>query len=416
MPGRLPIGRVRETADAPRIHEPEKRRFAEQQAERDREGATGPAAAGATRAHTSSRRHRRTDSGGREVRDLLHSLAEVEAGDLPVLSVYLDLRPHATGGTPGQRSGTVVLKDRLRELERTFLPRGADLDSFRADAERIRRYVDETVPPAAHGLALFACDGRGLFEAVEAGVAFENTVSVGPVPDLFPLARLLDEQETTVVAVVDTNTSRLFVTRAGRLVERGGADEDSKYYRKRSMGGWSQARYQRHNAGVRAEFARETAAELERLVAAEGAVRVVLAGDEVAIPLLEQALSPSVQALVQDVRRIHIRAPLDEVHDEVAPVLAQAEADDARSTADRLVAAVRAGGLGVAGTAATRAALARGQGDELLLDPAAELDESERSALVRLATTTGAAVEIVEGHDGLRRLGGVGALLRYRLD
>ena len=46
MPGKLPIDRVRETADAPRIYELEKRRFAEQQAERDREGATGPAAAG----------------------------------------------------------------------------------------------------------------------------------------------------------------------------------------------------------------------------------------------------------------------------------------------------------------------------------------------------------------------------------
>lgn len=170
---------------------------------------------------------------------MLRRLAEVEAGGLPVLSVYLDLRPRATAENPGLRSGMVVLKDRLREIEKTFLRRGADLDSFRDDAERIRRYVDESVAPATHGLALFACAGRDLFEAVEAGVPFENRVSAGPAPDLFPLARLLDEQETTVVAVVDSNTSRLFVTRAGRLEERSGADEDSKYSRKRSMGGWS---------------------------------------------------------------------------------------------------------------------------------------------------------------------------------
>jgi hypothetical protein len=51
-----------------------------------------------------------------------------------------------------------------------------------------------------------------------------------------------------------------------------------------------------------------------------------------------------------------------------------------------------------------------------LLDPAAELDEATRGELVRLAQLTSATVEVVEGHDGLQRLGGVGALLRYRHD
>jgi stalled ribosome rescue protein Dom34 len=80
------------------------------------------------------------------------------------------------------------------------------------------------------------------------------------------------------------------------------------------------------------------------------------------------------------------------------------------------VGAVRAGGLGVAGLDETRAALEHGQVDELVLDPAAELDEAARGELVRLAQLTGATVEVVEGHDGLHRLGGIGALLRYRHD
>ncbi len=47
--------------------------------------------------------------------------------------------------------------------------------------------------------------------------------------------------------------------------------------------------------------------------------------------------------------------------------------------------------------------------------PAAPIDETTRNDLVRLATLTGATVEVVEGHADLLRLGGVGALLRYRL-
>lgn len=347
------------------------------------------------------------------MRDALRRLADVEPGDLPVLSMYLDLRPQATGEAPAMRSGLVVLKDRLREIEKTFPPRGDGLDSFCADVDRIERFLADDLPAVAQGLALFACAGRDLFETVEAGVAFDNQVSAGPAPDLFQLAGLLDEQETSVVAVVDSNTARLFVARVGRLREVEGEDEDSKYSRNRSsMGGWSQSSYQRHNAEVRTAFARDTAVAITQLVERENAVRVVLAGDEVAITPLRKALPPTVTALLEETLRIDIRTPRDEVAQEVLPLLAQAEADEAQTHADRLVEAVRGSRLAASGVAATLEALAHGRADLVLLDPDA-LEDATRSELVRLASTTGAELEIVEGHERLRRMGGVGALLRW---
>jgi len=351
------------------------------------------------------------------MRDVLRDLAALEPGDVPMLSIYLDLRPQATGENPAVRSGLIVLKDRLREIEKTLGPRGDALDSFRADAARIERALAREVASASQGVAIFACHGRDVFEVVEAGVPFDNQVTADALPDLFQLARLLDEQETAVVAVVDSNTARLFVSRIGAMAEVGGPDDDSVHYRKRSMGGWSQARYQRHIDKHRADFAREAAAEIERLVDREGAVRVVLAGDEVAITPLRAALSPAIAALLHDdVLRIHIRTPNDDVASEVAPLLARAEAEDACAVGDRLVQAVRADGLGVAGLDGTRRALEYGQADMLVLSPEAPLGDEERRALIRLATTTGADVEIVEGHAALHDLGGIGALLRYRLD
>ena len=146
------------------------------------------------------------------------------------------------------------------------------------DAARASGAVGERYDVAVDGLALFACAGRGLFESVEAGAPFDDQVTVAQQPDLFQLARLVDEHETAVVAVVDSNTARLFATRRGVLREVGGADSHPKYFRTRPMmGGLNQASYQRHNAGIRAQFARETAAELARLVDVEGASRVVLA-------------------------------------------------------------------------------------------------------------------------------------------
>ena len=42
----------------------------------------------------------------RDVGRALRMLAEFEPGELPVLSVYLDMRPHATGENPARRAPT----------------------------------------------------------------------------------------------------------------------------------------------------------------------------------------------------------------------------------------------------------------------------------------------------------------------
>lgn len=348
---------------------------------------------------------------------LLRRLAEMEPGDLPVLSIYLDMRPQTTGEDPVRREGLIILKDRLTEIEKTFLPRGPKLDSFREDAARIQDYLNREFPPEAQGLAVFACAGRQVFETVEASAAFDNQVTAGPTPDLFQLARHADDLETAVVALVDTNTARIFVTRQGWLQEVGGPDDDNKYYGKRQVGGWSQSRYQRFTDDVRAKFAGEVAGEIDRLVQRVGASHVILAGDEVAIPHLRDALPRRIKDLVhEETLRIDMRAPQAEVQSQVAPLLLAVEADESRSLAERLIEAVRANSLGVSGVKATRRALEQGRVDTLLIDQQADLDEETRGELVRLAATTSSHVEVVEGHEPFLRLGGVGALLRYRYD
>ena len=134
------------------------------------------------------------------------------------------------------------------------------------------------------------------------------------MPDLFQLARLADDQETAVVGVVDFRTIRLFVMRTGFLREMGGTDDPSVHYRKTMLGGLNQERYQRHIENLRAEFAREAAAELERVVEREGAARVILAGNQTALPPLLDALSPRVSELVHgQIVRVDMRAPRDAV-------------------------------------------------------------------------------------------------------
>lgn len=87
----------------------------------------------------------------------------------------------------------------------------------------------------------------------------------------------------------------------------------------------------------------------------EGAKRVILAGDEVAIPFLHRALSPQLEPLIhEEVLRLDIRTPRHEVLREVAPILAQVEEEESHTRADRFVEAVREQGLGVIGRQAPR--------------------------------------------------------------
>jgi ribosomal protein L30E len=348
------------------------------------------------------------------VQELLRKLARLDPGDALVLSVYLNLRPHTTGANAAVRPAHIVLKDRLREIEKTLLPRGQALDDFRADGARVNRFFDEHAAPYLQGVAIFACHRLQFFETLETGVPFDDQVALEPLPDLFQLTRLADEHETAVVALVDTSTARLFVTRRGFLHEMEGLDEDNFLYRQRNTGGLNHKRYQRRINNRRIDFAREMAETLEALVAHEGATRVILAGDAVAIPILHRALSSQIEPLVSEqILRLDIRTPRADVQAEVAPLLAQIEADESHDVATRLIEAVREQGLGVIGPQETRDALRHGQADTLVLAQEASLREQERNELVHLAAGSGARVETVQAHDALNEAGGVGALLRY---
>ena len=356
--------------------------------------------------------------------ELLRRLAEIESSDAYILSVYLDLRQEAlkdapTGapgvGDPTRTPGLMTLRDRLREIEDTLLAHGSHAESFQADLVRINEYVQSDEARSAQGVAIFACSALGLWETLTTGVPFETHVSAGPTADLFQLARLLDDYESAVVALFDTNTARLFVMRRGSLAERGKLDEPASEHKRHKQGGQSQARYQRHVDEQDERFAKELGEALERLVRRESAKRVVLAGNERAINALRAVMSKQLESLVEDVEHLQIIASREQLEADVLPVLERAEELGSRDVADRVIEGVRSGQLGVAGLERTMQALENGQVDELVIDETAEIDEELRAELVRQAALTSARVEVVSGHSAIRRFGGVGGTLRYRL-
>jgi peptide chain release factor subunit 1 len=350
-----------------------------------------------------------------KLRELLRRLAEVTSTEAPIISTYVGVAPASRGERPAERVESRVVRDRLRTIGDSLEPHSPAGTSFAADRERIEGYLKDEDFSGVAGVAIFACEHIGLWETISAGVELETSVAAGPTAELFELARLLDESVAAVVAVVDSNTCRLFVTRRGRLQEVPGPDEPPDEHKRHEQGGWSQARYQRHVDMQDKRFAKEAATAIQRLVEREHAQHVILAGEDRSISVLDGELPEVLRPLVEYVAHIEIRASRDEVREEVWPILAALEQADGQDAADRAIGGARSGGLGVAGLDDTMKALEFGQVDELVLDETAPIDENLRAELVRQAVLTDAGVEIVPGHDGLRRFDGVGATLRFRV-
>ncbi len=221
-----------------------------------------------------------------------------------------------------------------------------------------------------------------------------------------------------VVAVVDSNTARFFVTRAGKLQEYTGPDDkNNKMYSQSSVGGWKQMKYQRNIENNKEDFSELVAEQLEKLVAKVGARAVIIAGDDASTSMLADNVTKEVKELLHDeMLRIDIKASRNEIKDEIASILDNIELNIGASQADQLIDAVRGNGLGISGVGPTRQALENGQVETLLLDPdSTNLNEDVREELIRLAATTGADVEIVQEHPVFSKMDGVGGLLRYKI-
>lgn len=362
---------------------------------------------------------------------LLDRLAAFEATPLPVLSLYLDTSPDRHG----RDEFDSFLRKELKGVSATFPLRSSQRLSVEADAERIATYLRDQLQPSSNGVAIFACAGANdFFEAVQLETAFaEHRLHVADRPHLYALARLVDQHPPYAALVADTNAARLFVFGRGETVRRD--QVDGVKVSRTAVGGWSQARYQRHVENVHLHHAKELVEALDRVVREDGVEQIVLAGDEVITPLLLEQLPKRLSGRVIDVLRLDITTPEHQVLKATAEALREHDGDTDVDRVGHLLDQYRAGQLAVVGALATLTALTRGQADVLLVtaSPDAVQDDTEAGdhgvdapesdpgeatpiaeRLVRLARTTGARVTFIEDPSLLADVGGVGALLRYR--
>lgn len=388
--------------------------------------------------------------------ETLDRLAAFEPVPFPVLSLYLDLRPDETG----RDRYDVFLRGALRSVLSTYRAHTPEHESLVRDTERIREYLEREVQPSATGLAIFACAGADdFFEPVPLDVPLlEHRVYIDDQPHLYPLARIDDQFPRYAAVLADTKQARIFVFATGQNVRE--ERVRSETVRRVKVGGWSQARYQRRAQNAAAGHVRELVSALERIVREDDIRHIVLAGDEVVLPLVRDELPPALAERLVDAVSLDIRAPERQVLDETLAVLRARDEESDREAVDALVGAARGNGLGVLGATDVLAALERGQVDQVLISgrpeiltnvdalipdaaatpptPAGDVssglaaveravearsdaperlvgpEEKVADRIVTAAKQTGASVRFIEDPELLAEIGGVGATLRYR--
>lgn len=374
------------------------------------------------------------------LRDRLEKLAAFEPQDVPVVSLYLNL----TADQHGRDNHETFLRKAFAEHLKAFPESSAERASLERDIERIEAYLADELNRSSNGLALFSASGAGeFFEAIQLDAPLdEHVFVVGSVPHLYPLVRLIDQYPRYASVVLDTHQARIFVFGLG-MVERREQVTGVKT-RRSSMGGWSQARYQRRAENFHLTHIKEVAETLDRIVRDDNIQHVIVAGDDVVVPLLKEHLPQPVLDKLVDVLKLDRQADEDAIVEATLEVLRHKDAETDAERVEELIGAWQARGLGVVGPEATLRALQMGQVEELVIaahphalkpvqalpdDAAAPPVVAETSSpdevdqdllhlsdeLVTRAEQTGARIRMIEDAERLRAFGGVGAFLRFRL-
>lgn len=216
------------------------------------------------------------------VAERLERLASVRVGPHRVVTCYLKLEPRDRS----RGKYIIKLKNRVREasqsLPRLGLPRDVQEEVGR-DLDRIQRYLsDPHQLPPTQGVAIFACEGIGLFDTIPLPVVHRSRIAVDATPLVRELASVEDEFGRLLTVVLDRTSARFFMVTAYDTEElpslRADSTRGKRFHGDQSGSGWGEHSY--HNR-IRQEKQRHyeaIARELFALDRRQPAQGIVLAG------------------------------------------------------------------------------------------------------------------------------------------
>lgn len=389
-----------------------------------------------------------------KLNDLLQTLLTVEPSGFPFVSIYLN----AESNENGRDDYGIWLRNELAEQAENYAEDSPEAQSFKADTERILNFLDNEVAPSANGIAIFASFGADeFFKTAQIEVPFPNNrLFTFDRPHIFPLARAIDQNPKYAVLWADTNKADIYVfggeNHINVEIETVAKVEaiQNEITQGTKVGGWSQARYQRHIANFHLQHAKETVEELDKLVRDSKIEHLILCGDErVIMPTLRPQLPKALEEKVVETLNLSQYDSERKIREATLEVMQKQNAAGDEAAVERMYGAAKAAaGLGTIGVEDTLAALSNGQVEELLIsanfgaieysqkkvkrvlrdyapgddnsisDELPKVREPRQIAdeLIVRALNSAAKIKFIEDESLLKEAHGVGAVLRYNIN
>lgn len=373
------------------------------------------------------------------LKTILRTLSAEPRAEAPFFSIYLDWGVDSNG----QRQAMQTLEQELARIDAEIAAHGPRRESFDADRTAILRYLTNEAPQDARGIVLFARAADKIWSPIPLMVPVETHIAADDYPHLFQLARLIDDHETYVVALVESQEAQIYVLGIDSM-EQVESTQAREEVQRVQVGGWSQLRYENHTGYVIRLHMKDLAATLQQVMQdREGQHLIIGTNDAMKGPVREKLGQHLTEKLVDIVSYDRIGEP-EQMFQQLSPLMQETERKQEQALVDRLHEQLNTkGGLAFDGPGAVAGALVKGQVDTLLISAGLEGEASEcescgmlrvgrrdtcpadggkmlpldlREGLVLHTYRQSGNVEIINLEDGLAEHGHVAALLRYRDD
>lgn len=211
----------------------------------------------------------------------------------------------------------VLKPENIRTTFRNMLKKVKNL--FDPDSMlKIRRRFRLRLSKKVRGLVFFANPKEKIFYEYELPRKVESAVYLEKNLHLAPLAQLLDEYERYLVAVFDKSKAKIFSIYLGEIEE---LKEIKQWFPGRhDMGGWSQARYQRHIEDHLRRNLKKVEDEIEKIERKKKFDRLILAGTPKAISLFKKILPQTLRKKIVGEFKAELFATKDKILAQAAKI------------------------------------------------------------------------------------------------
>jgi hypothetical protein len=319
-----------------------------------------------------------------ELDGTLSDLARLRSRGEPIVSLYLDVR----WSDEQQRERVrLYVHSRLRHILAHYPPGTPDREGLERTLQRVQAYVaglsTQAYQAEQNGLALFACDGLGVWRPLFFRRVFESELCTDAVPHLSQLARLANDVAPAVVVIPDQTGAEVFQVSLGELateVRLAGfvpRREEDTFNAGTGMPGRQYEREQkdeRHQEAFIQKNRRAAARQAELLVEQNSGAYLVLVGTAETVAAFERELPERLHERV--IARIprprewssQDGAKRDGIVAGAASALAQHEREVEEHAIENVIGQSLRGGLGVLGPEDVVQAVNEGRVHQLVIE------------------------------------------------